>query len=443
MPPRSKRASAFFLLSFFFGFVTLTIGPLSSYAQDQSSSDTATSTLQKQVDDTSAKILELQKEITQLQGQLNTTSAQKKTLQSAIAGLNLNILKLQKSIALAKAQIVQKNSQIGTLSITIATTTNNIALTQKETADTLRGLDRVDQESLLGVLLAGGTLSSFFDEATTLTSLRSSLEDKIRHLSSLKTTLQSNKVTAELKRNELNSLQQGLSEKQQGLAVARDTQNELLAETKNKESAYQALLAQKKAQEAQFEQDLEDFQAKLHLTVTAGSLPPTGSSPLAWPTDAVRITQYFGNTPFATQNPQIYNGHGHSGVDLAASPGTPIKAARAGVVLGTGNTDATCPGASFGRWVFIKHDDGLSTLYAHLATIAVSKGQSVTGGQLVGFSDTSGYATGPHLHFGVYASSGSEIASFPSSSCRGKTYTMPVGDLSAYLNPLSYLPPVP
>jgi murein DD-endopeptidase MepM/ murein hydrolase activator NlpD len=164
---------------------------------------------------------------------------------------------------------------------------------------------------------------------------------------------------------------------------------------------------------------------------------------LQWPLDSVRITQYFGNTPFATANPQIYSGHGHSGVDLAASPGTPVKAARSGVVLGTGNTDLTCPGASFGKWVFIKHDNGLSTLYAHLATILVSQGDMVQTGQLVGYSDTTGYATGPHLHFGVYASGGSEIASFPSSSCKGKTYTMPVGDLSAYLNPLSYLPPVP
>jgi murein DD-endopeptidase MepM/ murein hydrolase activator NlpD len=154
----------------------------------------------------------------------------------------------------------------------------------------------------------------------------------------------------------------------------------------------------------------------------------------------VRITQYFGNTPFSTANPQIYNGHGHSGVDLAASPGTPIKAARGGTILGTGNTDVTCPGASYGKWVFIKHDDGLSTLYAHLSTFAVSKGQTVTRGQVIGYSGTTGYATGPHLHFAVFASSGSEIASFASKSCAGKTYTMPVGDLSAYLNPLSYLP---
>ena len=151
------------------------------------------------------------------------------------------------------------------------------------------------------------------------------------------------------------------------------------------------------------------------------------------------ITQYFGNTPFATANPQVYNGHGHNAIDLGASPGTPLKSARTGVVLGTGNTDITCPGASYGKWVFIQHDNGLSTIYAHLSVISVSKGDSVETGSVIGYSGSTGYATGPHLHFGVYASSGSEIASFPSKSCAGKTYTMPVADISAYLNPLSYL----
>lgn len=408
-----------------------------------STAPTAQEQLQSQIDQTNAQIKQLQAEIAKLQSQLTSTTAQKQTLQNAINALNLNIQKLQKSITLTQTQIKQKDTQISSINITISTTTDEISQVEEQVADSLRELDVLDGESLLAMLLSGGTLSSFFDQSTALASLRTGLENRIVSLNNLKHTLATNRSNAEQKRQELASLQSDLNNQKQGLAISRDSQNQLLTQTKNQESVYQKQIAQKQAQQAQFESDLQDFEAKLNLGFSASSLPPTGQGALQWPVDSVRITQYFGNTDFATKNPQIYNGHGHSGLDLAASPGTPIKAARDGVVLGTGNTDLTCPGASFGKWVFIKHGNGLSTLYAHLASFAVTQGATVKTGQVIGYSDTTGYATGPHLHFGVYASAGSEIASFPSSSCKGKIYTMPVGDLTAYLNPLSYLPPVP
>ena len=406
--------------------------------------DTATTTppdpAQEQIDATQAQIDLLKKQIAELQTQLTATSQQKQTLQNAIKVLDLQIQKLQKSITLTNAQIAQKDKEIGGLSGNISDTSQKIGSSETQVAQSLRQLDQSDAESLVTLLLGTGTLSSFFDEAVTLSSLRSALENRIEDLGALKSNLQTSKSTAEGKRRELGGLKANLAQQKQGLSAARADQNTLLTQTKNKESAYQTLIAQKKAQEAQFEEDLLNYEQQLGLKVAPGSLPAARPGVLQWPVDSVRITQYFGNTAFATQNPQLYNGRGHTGVDFAASPGTPIKAARGGIVLGTGNTDLTCPNASYGKWVFIKHDNGLSTLYAHLSIISVSKGQPVAVGQVVGYSGSTGYATGPHLHFGVYASSGSEISSFASKSCRGRIYTMPVGDISAYLNPLSYLP---
>ncbi len=427
----------------------LALSPISIGHLPEIHADTATTTLaltdasdtEAQINQSNAQIAQLKQEIAQLQTQLTATSKQKQTLQSAITETNLNIKKITTSITLTNAQITQKDIEIKKINGNISTTTSETNQVQYEVGASLQALAAQDDEPLALSLFTGETLSQLFDDAASLDSLRIGLEQKITELTSLKTTLQTSKTTAQQKRADLASLQQQLSQQKQGLAIARDTQTQLLAVTKNQESNYQALITQKQAQEAKFEQDLLTYQSNLGLKVTAGSLPPSGSQPLQWPLDSIRITQYFGNTPFATQNPQIYNGHGHSGVDFAASPGTPVKAARSGIVLGTGNTDLTCPNASYGKWIFIKHDDGLSTIYAHLSVIGVTQGQQVTTGQVIGYSDTTGYATGPHLHFGVFASSGSEISSFASQGCKGKTYTMPVGDLSAYLNPLSYLPP--
>ena len=398
--------------------------------------------LQQQIVQSTSQIDDLKNQIAQLQKQLNATSAQKQTLQSAITVLDLNIQKITKSIALTNAQIIRKDAEIARYSGGIATTTTKIGATQTEVGDSLIQLDRHDAEPLALQLLSNDSLSSFFDEAAALEAVRSNLQDVIQQLSDLKTDLQNSKNAAQQRRRELASLQANLAQQQQSLAIARQTQSDLLVQTKNTEANYQKMLAQKKAQESKFEQDLLGYESQLNLKVSKGSLPQAGTAPLAWPVDDPYITQYFGNTPFATANPQVYNGKGHNAIDLRASPGTPIKAARGGVVLGTGNTDLTCPGASYGKWVFIKHDDGLSTIYAHLSVIGVSKGDAVTVHQIIGYSDTTGYATGPHLHFGVYASTGSEVASFASKGCPGKTYTMPVADISAYLNPLSYLPPL-
>ncbi len=197
-------------------------------------------------------------------------------------------------------------------------------------------------------------------------------------------------------------------------------------------------MAQKKKLKDAFEQEVLDYESQLRINVDKTKIPHTGSGILTWPLDSIRITQYFGNTPFATANPQIYNGKGHTGVDFAASIGTPVRAALSGTVVGVGNTDLIYGCYSYGKWVMVKHADGLSTLYAHLSLQTVSVGSAVGTGQLVGYSGNTGYTTGPHLHFGVYATEGVQITKLASSkNCRNAV--IPVATFQAYLNPLSYL----
>jgi murein DD-endopeptidase MepM/ murein hydrolase activator NlpD len=417
------------------GFIVLSLCIGVSHLNADTASD-----LQQQISNSNSQISDLKQEILRLQTALVETTKQKQTLQTAVNSLNLNIQKITTSVSLTQAQIDEKDLEINNLSNNISSTSSKISNSHGEVAGSLRELETYDDEPLLVTLLGGGTLSSFFDRATSLEALRSSIVGHIVTLSSLKNNLEDSKSVAEGKRRELTGLYSQLDQQRQSLTIAKNEQGKLLAQTKNQESTYQSQIVQKKAQEAKFEQDLLNYEAQLKLVFNPGSLPKAGTGVLSWPVDNPYITQYFGNTEFATQNPQVYSGKGHNAIDLRASPGTPIKAAKSGTVLGTGNTDTTCPGASYGKWIFIEHGNGLSTLYAHLSTQSVATGDHVETGQVIGYSDTTGYATGPHLHFGVYATQGSKIASFPSKSCAGKTYTMPVADVSAYLNPLSYLP---
>jgi murein DD-endopeptidase MepM/ murein hydrolase activator NlpD len=85
----------------------------------------------------------------------------------------------------------------------------------------------------------------------------------------------------------------------------------------------------------------------------------------------------------------------HPGFDLAAPAGSPVAAAAGGTIVHAG------PAGTYGNLVTVRHDNGFETRYAHLSAVTVAKGDRVEAGQLVGKVGSTGYSTGPHLHFEI------------------------------------------
>lgn len=99
---------------------------------------------------------------------------------------------------------------------------------------------------------------------------------------------------------------------------------------------------------------------------------------------------------FGTRTNPIGGGTGfHAGIDVAVSSGTPIRACRAGTVMIAGWQ------GGYGNTVVIDHGGGMATLYAHQSSIAVSVGEKVLAGEVIGYVGSTGNSTGPHLHFEV------------------------------------------
>ncbi len=90
----------------------------------------------------------------------------------------------------------------------------------------------------------------------------------------------------------------------------------------------------------------------------------------------------------------------HSGIDISANTGATIVAADSGTVSVATYSD------SYGNYVTIYHSNGTYTLYAHMSSLAVSAGQSVSQGDTIGYAGSTGWATGPHLHFEIRANGG-------------------------------------
>lgn len=120
-------------------------------------------------------------------------------------------------------------------------------------------------------------------------------------------------------------------------------------------------------------------------TTTPVSTGSGGSGDYFWPVDGGYISAYQGD------------GRGHKGVDIAAPYGTPIYAAESGTVIETGDGW----NGGYGNCVRVQHDDGNVTVYAHQSSIAVSYGDYVVKGQLLGYVGSTGDSTGNHLHFEV------------------------------------------
>ena len=144
-----------------------------------------------------------------------------------------------------------------------------------------------------------------------------------------------------------------------------------------------------RARRSDFEAEYNAVQAQISAAVSRGN-PTPGNHRFIWPVDG-RIS-----SPFGQRTDPILGGtRMHPGIDIAASSGTPIKAAGDGVVVMAGSN------GGYGNWTLIDHGGGLATGYAHQSRIGVRIGQHVSTGEIIGNVGSTGASTGPHLHWEV------------------------------------------
>ncbi|MES2225361.1 MAG: peptidoglycan DD-metalloendopeptidase family protein [Patescibacteria group bacterium] len=448
--------SAFLVASLVLAGALSTIAPGTTFAQATGD----TSAIQAQIEAHNQQIADLEKEIAAYQSQLNTLGSQHQTLQTAIKSIDVSRSQTSTQIKVTQNKMSASSLKLQELSGEISQKEYQIQLDKKSLGQSLRDMDAADNNTMIEQVLGADTLSQAWAAADSSLAVGDALRANADQLAGITRELDAQHSDESATRDKLASLNSELSTQQHQLDVNKAEKDKLLSQTKNQESSYQSLIAQKKAQEKIFESELNSLESQLK-SVGQASIPVVQNGVLAWPfspTFAAScagkagalgnihcITQYFGNTAFAASG--AYNGSGHNGIDIGMPIGTPVQAALTGVVLGTGNTDLahSAGGAqcySFGKWVAVKHDNGLATVYAHLSQISVSAGQSVSTGAILGYSGMTGYATGPHLHFGVYASAGIQIMTlnqFKGADTPCANATMPVAPLNAYLNPISYL----
>jgi murein DD-endopeptidase MepM/ murein hydrolase activator NlpD len=112
---------------------------------------------------------------------------------------------------------------------------------------------------------------------------------------------------------------------------------------------------------------------------------------VAWPARGP-LSSYFGYRPDPFTGVRRF----HGGIDIVMNTGTPVRAAMSGRISDTGYN------ANYGNYIIMTHADGYQTLYGHLSSILAHEGGSVSQGATIGLSGSTGYSTGPHLHFSLF-----------------------------------------
>jgi murein DD-endopeptidase MepM/ murein hydrolase activator NlpD len=401
--------------------------------------------LNKQIGSYEERIKQIDKEIAEQRKLIQTTSARAGDIQAQINSLNATRKKLSNDITRTRDVIKKAELTIEKIDFEIVEKEEKINQMQEGLAQSMRSLNKYSDKSLMEIMMSSETLSDFLTQVVQIQNFKEILIDKKYELLNLNRELSEQKTSEEKTKEELEKEQAILAGQQESVLSTQKAQSNLLSATKSEQSKYEQLLREKEAQRQQFETLVRDIESKIKILIDPGSYPTAKKGVLAWPADTIRITQLFGGTDFAKNNPGIYGRPYHPGVDFGMPIGTKIKSVSSGTVRDFGNTDAFPGCYAWGKWLLIDHDNGLSSLYAHLSSIIVSKGQKVTQGEVIALSGNTGISTGPHLHLTIYATQGVRTGKYGTykpggSGCAATDATGPFADLNAYLDPMNYLP---
>ncbi|MBI5421204.1 MAG: peptidoglycan DD-metalloendopeptidase family protein [Parcubacteria group bacterium] len=352
-------------------------------------------------------------QIKEVHENLSGVQSEKKTLQSELGSITSSIQKLNLGIKESQIQIQKLSVEANALQYEISDLKDKIAQKEDALGAILRDVHGGDREPPLFVLLRTKSLSESLADMESLSSINTSLYVAVDDLKRLQDQLNGSLDETHTKKEEKTTEQGRLQSKKNIVAEEKQVKDSLLQQTKSKESIYQKQLKELERKQEKIGKEIDDLERQLRASFDNSLLSPRHGV-FANPIPGAPITQRYGETDFARR---AYRTQFHNGIDYGVSIGTPVYAAADGKVFAISNNDrgtSRFDRFQYGKHVVLVHDNNLATLYAHLSqNNVVSIGQTVKRGDLIGYSGNTGYATGPHLHFGVYWAPSIKFRSIP------------------------------
>lgn len=353
--------------------ILLLIVPMGVYAETASELQEQQSSLQDKIDQTNS-------EIAGVKNRMSNTLTQINRINSQISGYQDEIEDLQGQLSTIQGQIDEKAA---TLDAEVKKQEEQKELLNKR----LVALYETSKTSYLDMLLNSDSLSDFVSKYYMIDQLAEYDQEVIAQIEVTKQNIENEKKALEDSKVELENNKKTIESKTNALAVSRAEKSSLVSSLTNEEKELEEQLEAYEAEKREVTNRLASIAKKNNYTVVSPSAAGYGT-PIAGKTKANITCGYYGYA-------------GHTGVDFAVSSGTPVLAVKSGTVVISKASMRNGRYVSYGNYIVIDHHDGTMTLYAHLSSRGVGEGQSVSQGQQIGLSGSTGNSTGPHLHFEV------------------------------------------
>ena len=323
----------------------------------------------------------IQKNINKAKSDKEKALAQKQQIDRQISLTRQQLQLVNDKIALLSDSIAQKEEEIEEKTLEID---ESYTLFKKRIrSNYLRG-----DETTLGLLLGADSFYDFLTRSEIMERIAERDKEIIEQLIADREAIEQAKEQIEQTRSEVEGAKAQLDELTEILNQQLGQTQQQIQDISELEAQFNKDKAATQAEMAAIQADIDAIYAKLD------SMEDFVGGKFGWPSPSYsNITSYYG---------WRFNGSDfHTGIDISGSNiyGTPVVASNAGKVVFV-NTNYT-PGKGYGKYLIVDHGGGYTTLYAHNSEILVSVGDYVTRGQAIAKVGSTGWSTGPHIHFEI------------------------------------------
>ena len=355
---------------------------------------------------------DLDDQVQDLQGQIDSSHLEQENWQQVIEDVSAKLKQIQADLDAANARLQSIQTKQAEINAQIAQTQNEIVKMEaylKTRQDVLnrrvRAIYMHGQLNYLEVILGANSFSDFANRVELLKRVIRSDYNLILEIQKQKAAIEAKKAQLEEDKRQLDALAAEAEKTRQEIAKKKAEQQKVLDAAKSNKAAAAQMEQDLNAQLASVRNLIQQRLAAAEAARQAAQQQAAsddeggggsddnyvqGTGAMGWPCSGP-ITSPFGYRTHPIFGTTIF----HAGIDIGVDYGTPIHAADSGVVVYSGWI------SGYGNAVIIDHGGGISTLYGHNQSLAVSEGQSVSKGSVIAYAGSTGNSTGPHCHFEV------------------------------------------